>query len=737
MLKDANHRHPNIKITSKIENPTSFLDVKLTNIGTNFLTSVYHKEAAEPYVVPFQSDHARHVFVNIIECALLRALRYSSNLTEFNHERRAIKLMLLYNGDIPTRHFANIDNISITPSPIDRRPRLFRPGTIITSDRFEEIVNEVYAEKSSHHPIDTDHKDENLDVVLSQMREREIECLTQFIISRPPEHDEMVQVLLSQLNLPIHTSQQQEISELSSSSAPPPLTTTILSQNPYPPIHQTGLVRDHDRPYADYGHLNRETIAQECQFNLELPSSSSSTAAAAAAAPSTISKSIRLHAKSFAITSWTEISKEIVFDYIKHEFGIENIQYICIGEEISELNHRRHLHIQIILKEKIDRRKPFLDDITRTRCNYQVTQNDLAWNEYVKKGDNYIEFNEFKSTRIRSQKQWPSESTTASTLVTPVPHISLPTTTTTSIVDRSVLPTVPRTTTTTVRGQAEERRQKRIEIANRVLQLAETNVHSAMDYLRQASADRFLDHGSWYLGTLKYVHLRAQQSLQRRNTIDKKYCWPLSFPDCTLQLRTTIDRWIKHHFSRTSRAKCLIIIGPTGVGKTSFALSLPGQVNYYQGRWNLDRWNDYARYSVYDDIPWDDFEKLGFPPKQSLLTQQENPVFATDKYRPSKDINVRQPAIVLLNPQHVGSLLAEPIDENQKRSSEYWQQRAVIYIMKSDEYFYRRRSKRNQVTTDDTQSSTDSSLSSNEARMGDVDEFEKMYQHYRQTHPDT
>ena len=72
--------------------------MKLTNIGTNFLTSVYHKEAAEPYVVSFQSDHVRHIFVNFIECALLRALRYSSTLEEFNHERRAIKLMLLYNG---------------------------------------------------------------------------------------------------------------------------------------------------------------------------------------------------------------------------------------------------------------------------------------------------------------------------------------------------------------------------------------------------------------------------------------------------------------------------------------------------------------------------------------------------------------------------------------------------------------------------------------------------------------
>ena len=84
--------------TSTIDNPIPFLDVQIKKIGNDLITSVYHKEAAEPYVVPFQSDHPRHVFVNIIECALLRAIRYSSTLQEFNHERRAIKLMLLYNG---------------------------------------------------------------------------------------------------------------------------------------------------------------------------------------------------------------------------------------------------------------------------------------------------------------------------------------------------------------------------------------------------------------------------------------------------------------------------------------------------------------------------------------------------------------------------------------------------------------------------------------------------------------
>jgi hypothetical protein len=50
------------------------------------------------YVVPFKSDHPRYVFMNIIDTALVRAVRYSSTLSAFNEERRVIKLMLLYNG---------------------------------------------------------------------------------------------------------------------------------------------------------------------------------------------------------------------------------------------------------------------------------------------------------------------------------------------------------------------------------------------------------------------------------------------------------------------------------------------------------------------------------------------------------------------------------------------------------------------------------------------------------------
>lgn len=98
MLDEANGRHPNIKLTRQIGTSLPFLDLQLENQNGILATSVYHKTAAEPYLVPFSSDHPRHIFTNIIETALLRALRYSSSWRTFDCERRSIQLMLLCNG---------------------------------------------------------------------------------------------------------------------------------------------------------------------------------------------------------------------------------------------------------------------------------------------------------------------------------------------------------------------------------------------------------------------------------------------------------------------------------------------------------------------------------------------------------------------------------------------------------------------------------------------------------------
>jgi len=97
-LNEANEWHTNIKLDYKISQSLPFLDVLLTNNNGHLKTSVYHKPTTEPYVVPFISDHPQHVFGNIIQTALTRAIRYSSTFEMFNHERCKIKLMLLYNG---------------------------------------------------------------------------------------------------------------------------------------------------------------------------------------------------------------------------------------------------------------------------------------------------------------------------------------------------------------------------------------------------------------------------------------------------------------------------------------------------------------------------------------------------------------------------------------------------------------------------------------------------------------
>ena len=97
LLKNLNEKHLNIKLVSEIALRVSFLDVLLENDNGILSTSVYHKDAAEPYVVPFTSDHPPHSFRNIINIALTRAVRYSSTFEAFNKERRYIRLKLLYN----------------------------------------------------------------------------------------------------------------------------------------------------------------------------------------------------------------------------------------------------------------------------------------------------------------------------------------------------------------------------------------------------------------------------------------------------------------------------------------------------------------------------------------------------------------------------------------------------------------------------------------------------------------
>jgi hypothetical protein len=96
-MKEADSKDPNIRISYTIASVVDFLDVTISNDHGQLTTSIFHKSAAEPYVLPFTSDHPRHVHRNIPYAALLRAARICSNVHDFDLERVRIDMALLLN----------------------------------------------------------------------------------------------------------------------------------------------------------------------------------------------------------------------------------------------------------------------------------------------------------------------------------------------------------------------------------------------------------------------------------------------------------------------------------------------------------------------------------------------------------------------------------------------------------------------------------------------------------------
>ena len=97
-LEKAKQRDLNIGITYSIATTVDFLDVTIENEDGQLKTTVFHKPAAEPCILPFSSDHPRSNHRNIIYGGLVRAARYSSNVQDFDCERSKFELTLLTSG---------------------------------------------------------------------------------------------------------------------------------------------------------------------------------------------------------------------------------------------------------------------------------------------------------------------------------------------------------------------------------------------------------------------------------------------------------------------------------------------------------------------------------------------------------------------------------------------------------------------------------------------------------------
>lgn len=102
LLEQAGCRDANIKINYNIDASVDFLDVTIINEEGRLRTAVYHKSAAEPYILPFTSDHPRHIHRNIPHAALLRAARLCSDVEDFDKECARLDTSLLLNDYPPS-----------------------------------------------------------------------------------------------------------------------------------------------------------------------------------------------------------------------------------------------------------------------------------------------------------------------------------------------------------------------------------------------------------------------------------------------------------------------------------------------------------------------------------------------------------------------------------------------------------------------------------------------------------
>ena len=213
--------------------------------------------------------------------------------------------------------YFNVDHIFLSPSPIKQEPSVFRRGILFNSDIHAEITR---AAAEIQEQCLFDEQD------LVDRRGVELEELPHIIRSSQPVDDEQAQVIMQHLDRALQTTAMaaDDKEDSDNDNDQISVTSTMISTHPYPPITQQGLIADHDRPYADYGHLGRhislyclygrcglvvlifenldaKSIAEECQLVLDCRRPQDCHTPRGA---------VRLSAKSFAITCWTNVSSE-------------------------------------------------------------------------------------------------------------------------------------------------------------------------------------------------------------------------------------------------------------------------------------------------------------------------------------------------------------------------------------------------------------------------------------------
>ncbi|CAF3858545.1 unnamed protein product [Rotaria sordida] len=134
LLDETVRTDPNIKMTITINQALEYLDAIVENNNGQLRTTIYHKSAWEPHILPYKSDHPRHIHANIIYTMLVRAARLCSTVEDFDMERLSTEMILLVNGYPPKFIQQHIKNFFIQHDAM-------KVWTELNTEAYEQLYN--------------------------------------------------------------------------------------------------------------------------------------------------------------------------------------------------------------------------------------------------------------------------------------------------------------------------------------------------------------------------------------------------------------------------------------------------------------------------------------------------------------------------------------------------------------------------------------------------------------------
>jgi hypothetical protein len=161
---------------------------------------------------------------------------------------------------------------------VDTRPRLFQAGILFDANTYRQILSSVDDQQKMHDKEEEQEEDDDNDYdkdnilnkeifdekALSNERAQEIQCISQVVRDDQPVDDSVANIIIQQLNDILETTINNDDDVQSEFE-----TSSIVSEtHPYPPTNQTGPIAAHDRPYADYGHLDKYMLNVSCSYFL-------------------------------------------------------------------------------------------------------------------------------------------------------------------------------------------------------------------------------------------------------------------------------------------------------------------------------------------------------------------------------------------------------------------------------------------------------------------------------------